>query len=98
MEKRVTPIARILVCANEKGPGKSQCLMGEGEKMVLWLKEQVKKRNLREKLWVSRTKCLGFCEAKGTVVIFQPTNEQFSAVRFEEIPEKFESFLKELNL
>ncbi len=90
------PEARIFVCVNEKAPEKTACLRGEGEKCVLWLKEEIKRRNLDKKIWVTRTRCQGYCLPEGTVVSFEPTHRQFSSVKFEELAALFESELPRL--
>jgi (2Fe-2S) ferredoxin len=98
MRKETIPQARIFVCVNEKPAPKVSCLKGEGEKCVVWLKEEVKKRHLQDKIWVSRTKCQGYCHPQGTVVTFEPIHEQYSDVTFPEMQNLFEEFLKKINV
>ena len=94
MKLQPHPQARIFVCINEKAPDKNQCLKGEGEKIVLWLKEEVKRRNIQNLLWITRTKCQGYCDPQGTAVIFEPGYELYSSVKFEDVPALFENFIK----
>ncbi len=96
MKKEDLPLARIFVCVNEKAPEKAQCLKGEGEKCVLWLRDEIKKRGLTDKIWVTRTKCQTYCSTDGTVITFEPIHEQYSSVVFEDVPKLFEHFLEQV--
>jgi hypothetical protein len=98
MIKEDNPQARIFVCVNEKAPEKAQCMKGEGEKCRAWLKEELVKRDLQSKIWVTRTKCQDYCEKNGTAVTFEPTHEQFSNVRVEDLPALLDEFVKKLKL
>jgi len=98
MKKQNLPLARIFVCINEKPSEKAQCQKAEGEKCAVWLKEEVEKRNLKGKVRVTRTKCLGYCEPEGTSIVFEPFHDQFSSVRFEDVPALFEEFLRKARL
>jgi predicted metal-binding protein len=94
MKTNTIPMARIFVCINEKAPEKAQCLKGEGERILVWLKDEVARLGLKSKIWVTRTKCQGYCDPKGTVVTIQTPNatspthtiDQFSDVVFDEAP------------
>ena len=88
------PAHRIFVCVNEKAPEKAQCLKGEGEKCVLWLREEVKKRGLSDKIWVTKTRCQDYCEPAGTALCFEPVHTQFSGVKVEDLAPLLEEFLK----
>jgi (2Fe-2S) ferredoxin len=94
MNVEQTPKGRIYVCVNEKAPGKAQCLSGEGEKCVQWLREEVKRRGLSDDIWVTRTKCQSYCTPNGTVISFEPSHKQYSDVRFEDVPALLEEYLK----
>ncbi|MDZ4675888.1 MAG: hypothetical protein SGI74_00120 [Oligoflexia bacterium] len=96
MIKESSPQYRIFVCINEKPSPKAYCLTGEGEKAVLWMKDEVKKRGLDKKLWITRTKCLGYCKPEGTVILFEPSHEQYSAVKFADIQKLFEDFVSKI--
>jgi len=91
-----SPRGRIFVCVNEKAPEKAQCLKGEGEKCVLWLREEIKKRGLTQEIWVTRTKCQSYCPTDGTVISFEPTHKQYSSVLFEDVPQLLEEFLSQI--
>src|SRR5438067_1009758 len=93
MKPQKIPEGRIFVCVSEKAPEKAACLRGEGEKCVEWLKEELEKRGLGKKIWVTKTKCQKYCDSAGTSIIFEPSNKQYSAVKFVELPELFERFV-----
>ena len=96
MESKSIPGSRIFVCTHQKDGAVAQCLAGEGEKCATWIKEEIKNRNLKGKVWASRTRCLGYCDPKGTSVIYVRDGQmkQFSAVVFEEFVATTEEFLK----
>jgi (2Fe-2S) ferredoxin len=97
MKPHENPLIRIMVCVNEKPPHKAQCLLNEGEKIVVWLKDEVKRRDLKNLIWVNRTKCLGYCDPKGTAVVIYPSGEQFSDVKFEDAPLILEKIIKKMS-
>ena len=86
MRKEELPSFRIFVCAIEKAPGKAQCLKDEGEKCVTWLREEIRRLGLQEKVWVTRTKCQSYCAPEGTSILFEPSHKQYSGVKFEDLP------------
>jgi (2Fe-2S) ferredoxin len=96
MIKQTHPEYRIFVCINEKPAPKVSCLKGEGEKVVLWMKEETKKRGLDKKLWITRTRCQGYCQPEGTALLFEPAHEQYSAVTFEDAQKLYEDFVKKI--
>jgi hypothetical protein len=96
MKEETTPQARIFVCINEKAPGKTACLKGEGDKCVTWLKEELRNRQLSSRIWVTKTRCQGYCVPDGTSLLFMPTNKQYSSVKFEDVPRLLEGFLAQL--
>jgi hypothetical protein len=98
MKREDSPIGRIFVCVNEKAPEKAQCLAGEGEKVVSWLRDEVNKRGLMQDVWVTRTKCQSYCATDGTVITFEPTHKQFSSVLLKDVPSLLEEFLSEIDL
>jgi len=98
MKREESPIGRIFVCVNEKAPEKAQCLKGEGEKCVLWLRDEVNKRGLTQEVWVTRTKCQSYCPIDGTVITFEPTHKQYSSVLLKDVPLLLEEFLSEIDL
>jgi len=98
MEFHAEPQARIFVCINEKVPEKKQCLKGEGEKCLTWLKEEIKKRSLQDKIWVTKTRCQSYCDKEGTSVLFEPVHEQYSALLLEDVQRLFEEFLKKIRV
>jgi hypothetical protein len=94
MKEETVPQGRIFVCINEKAPPKVACLKGEGDKCVEWFKDELRKRRLSDRIWVTKTRCQGYCEPDGTAVLFMPTGKQFSSVKFEDIPGMLEEYLK----
>lgn len=78
---------------------KKRNVLGEkGEKCVLWLKEEIKRRGLIQDVWVTRTKCQSYCTTDGTVITFEPTHKQYSSVLFKDIPGLLEEFLSDIDL
>ncbi len=49
------------------------------------IKEYVKSNNLTNKVWVTRARCLGFCNNTGATIVIYPHGKWFFKVREEEI-------------
>jgi (2Fe-2S) ferredoxin len=61
----------VLVCTNERAPGKSCCARVGGTELVQSLKERVRSLGRTGDIWVTRTGCLGFCNEVGPTVKIQ---------------------------
>jgi len=66
----------VFVCTNERPPDKVCCKKVGGTDFYLRLKEQVKAAGLQNTHWVSRSGCLGFCNATGTAVAIFPRGKE----------------------
>ena len=60
--------AHILFCVNDREAPKVCCKKLGGEDLFYRFKKRVKSLGLSKILWVSRTRCLGYCNASGGVV------------------------------
>ena len=98
MKKQDKPKARIFVCINEKQPEKAQCMKGEGEVCLKWLKDQIEARGLKSKIKATGTKCLGYCDTTGTSVVLNPKGGEFCGVTRADLPQLFEEFLETLDV
>ena len=58
----------VNVCVNEKPEPKSCCSRVGGPEFYEKLKTKVKDAGLTTEIWVTRTRCLGFCNDIGTTV------------------------------
>ena len=72
----------VLVCVNERTEGDC-CKSVQGQEVYSKIKQWVKE-NGRSDIWVTRTRCLGFCNPIGTTVVIYPEQIWFSEVRLEE--------------
>lgn len=95
VKKQYSPQGRIFVCTYEK---EGRCRIGEGEKCVSWLKDEIKDRGLKRKVAVTKTKCQGYCDKKGTSVTFASNRvfQQYSAMRLNDLISQTEEFLDNL--
>lgn len=86
------PEKHVLVCVNERAE-EDCCKKVGGETFYFKLKEYIKLNGLSGRIWVTRSRCLGFCNPVGITVVIYPEGEWFT-----EVEEKdFERILKEIN-
>jgi (2Fe-2S) ferredoxin len=68
----------VLVCVNERTePGKDHCAKVGGQEIYEKIKSFVKERGLTNRIWVTRTRCLGFCNPVGTTIVVYPDGKWF---------------------
>ena len=67
---------QVLVCTNERPPGKSCCKKVGGQDFYDKLKAKLKETKLNQTHWAVRTGCLGYCNDVGTTVFIQPRGKQ----------------------
>lgn len=60
---------QVLVCTNEREPGKSCCHKVGGMDFFTKLKTRVREEGLRGTHFITRTGCLGYCNDVGTTVV-----------------------------
>jgi len=101
MKKQTTPQARIFICCAEKESGKTQCKKGVGMKCADWIKAEIRKRDLKPRVWATRSLCQGYCDPEGTSVTYVKSKgkalKQYSGVEFDEFVEKTNHFLKSID-
>ncbi len=66
---------QVLVCTNERPPGKTCCFKCGGQDFYLALKTRLKQEGLNNTHWATRTGCLGFCNDVGTTVAIHRKGE-----------------------
>src|SRR6188472_2825091 len=89
------PAIQILVCVNERGADapKPCCAQRGGLDVYHWLKDEVKRRGLRDELLVTRTGCLKHC-SRGVTVAVWPGNVWYGHVRVEDAIELLDHALE----
>jgi len=80
----IKPEKHIIVCVNER-ENKDCCKNVGGEEIYMKLKEYVKSNNIANKVWVTRARCLGFCNNTGATIVVYPEGKWFLKVKIEEI-------------
>src|SRR3989344_6983263 len=81
------PKLHVFVCVNVRDDlHRSCCQRVGGEDVAAALKEWTIKENLRDKVWVSKSKCLGFCNPIGATVVVYPVQKWFMQVKKEDVP------------
>lgn len=85
----------VLVCVNEREPGKECCAAAEGAEIFFALKKWVAEKGLINSVWVTRTRCLGFCNAAGATVVVYPERVWFLETTMGELEKVKEEILKE---
>ena len=75
----------VLVCVNEREEGES-CCAGTAGKDVFWaLKKWVGEKGLTNTVWVTRTRCLGFCNDVGATVVLYPERIWFLETKSDDV-------------
>ncbi len=77
----------VLVCVNDRSDGRWSCGHHEGQKIYEELKAHVKEHGLIQKVWVSRTGCLGLCPKEGVVIKVDPGEKWFEGLTLAELPD-----------
>ena len=67
---------QVLICTNERPPGKSCCKKVGGQEFYQAIKDKIKKDGLYNTHWATRTGCLGFCNDVGTTVAIHPKGKE----------------------
>jgi len=74
----------VFVCCNNREEGECCSNVG-GEEIYYKLKKIVNENGLTSSVYITRTKCLGFCNNKGTTIVIYPEGKWFLKVKEEEI-------------
>ena len=70
------PLKHVFVCINDKQG--DCCINVGGMELFLYLKQFVMENGLTSKVWVTKTKCLGFCNNTGVTVAIYPEGKIFT--------------------
>ena len=74
----------VLVCINDRESGYS-CSKVKGNEVFSEIKSWVVNSGLSSRIWVTRTKCLGFCNDIGTTIVVYPEQKWFTKVTLDDI-------------
>lgn len=74
----------VLVCVNERAH-ESCCARVQGQEIYEKIKHWVRENHLGHDIWVTRTRCLGFCNDVGTTVVIYPDKLWFIEVTLEDV-------------
>ncbi len=86
IEITTLPKKQVFVCVNERTDGRNCCKNVGAEEIVQELKQFVKD-NHKTDVWVTRSRCLGFCNAVGPTIIIYPEQKMFTQVTKEDVEE-----------
>ena len=82
------PLKHVFVCVNEKGDvSKDCCAKVGGLNIYDKLKQFVAQKGLTGHIWITKSKCLGFCNAVGTTIVIYPEQEFFTEVTEKDLEE-----------
>lgn len=78
----------VLVCVNERDKSADMpcCAHVHGQEIYDAIKKYVREHGLVGIVWVTRTKCLGFCNSVGATVVLYPQKLWFTEVLIEDVP------------
>ena len=80
------PTKHVLICVNEREEG-DHCVKVGGQEVFAAVKSFIRENGLAGQIWVTRTKCLGFCNPIGTTVVIYPEGKWITKVTKEDVPE-----------
>ncbi|MBI3033479.1 (2Fe-2S) ferredoxin domain-containing protein [Candidatus Woesearchaeota archaeon] len=81
----------VLVCVNKRENSPTPCCADvHGQEIYDQIKKFVKDQGLTGIVWVTRTRCLGFCNTQGTTVVFYPERVWLTEVKLNEVPKLIE--------
>ncbi len=83
--KNPLPEKHIFVCVNEREEGKDCCNKVGGIHVFQKIKSFVMSNGLTSRVWVTKTKCQGFCNPVGTTITVYPEQKIFTEVKVEEV-------------
>ena len=83
----------VLVCVNQRDEGKSCCSNTGSEEVFFELKKWVGEKGLVGKVWVTRTRCMGFCNDVGATIALYPEKKWFLQTKMEDLDKVKESIL-----
>ncbi len=89
----VQPQKHVIICCNTREIGDC-CQKVGGEQLYIKLKEFVKKNGLVGRVWVTRARCLGFCNPVGTTIVIYPEQLWLTDVTIEEFEDLKEIIMK----
>ena len=75
------PEKHVFICTNSRPPGhpKGSCLARNAQDLVTEFASQLEERDLKGRFRVTRTSCLGPCEA-GPIVLVYPESVMYTGV------------------
>ena len=79
------PEKHIFVCVNERDASRDHCSKVGGIEIFQKIKFFVMSNSLNSRIWVTKTKCLGFCNPIGTTIAVYPEQKIFTEVKIEEV-------------
>jgi len=79
------PEKHIFVCVNERDPARDYCAKVGGVEIFQKIKIFVMSHGLTSRVWVTKTKCLGFCNPVGTTIAVYPEQKIFTEVKPDEV-------------
>ena len=91
--KSPLPEKHVFVCVNEREAGRDCCTKVGGIEIFQKIKAFVMLNGLNSRVWVTKTKCLGFCNPVGTTIAVYPEKKIFTEVKVDDIDELLKSIL-----
>jgi len=87
------PLKHIIVCVNER-EGEECCLDVGGMELFMYIKTFVKDNGLSGRVWVTKARCLGFCNSIGVTAVIYPEGKWFTEIKEED----YEKILEEIKI
>lgn len=81
------PKKHVFVCTNDRGPDGTCCKNVKGVEIWAELKRWVMEQGKVRDVYVTQSKCLGFCNNEGANVVIYPDNKWFLKTKLEDLQE-----------
>ncbi len=89
------PEKHVFVCVNERGDVSRECCAKVGGQNIYdKLKQLVAQKGLTGQVWVTKSKCLGFCNNVGTTIVIYPEQEFYTEVTEKDLEEIYTKLME----
>jgi len=88
------PLKHVFVCVNEREEPRACCSRVGGMNIYDKLKLFVSQKGLVGTVWITKVKCLGFCNNVGTTLVIYPEQEFYMEVKEEDLDQIYNKLLE----
>ncbi|MBI4145903.1 (2Fe-2S) ferredoxin domain-containing protein [Candidatus Woesearchaeota archaeon] len=86
----------LFICVNQRDPPRDCCMNVESEERLKEIKEWLLQNKLRDKVWVTKARCLGHCNNVGCTMVLYPERKWMLQVKKEDLEEVKKEIMKDM--